>query len=325
MNRLDKGGLDEAAISDAALVRQVKEATAAWNRLAKAHRQELITALASCSMSTESSKDGRACAPNLADQMLPASRTALARTKASHSLWSILADVASPQIEAHIRDCPFCSPQAATFVPCIAARIGELAAADSAAEFPHSADLQSASKGDQAWATLEERHSARVEATIKKVLGREDCVKEELQETFIKAFSSLHTHDVKKSFPGWVSSIGWRGAIDHWRRRASTNRTAYPPCCGRLPAVDGDEGRPAADPTGDPISEKAIRALHECMAVLEPKTAGVLWLKYFADWSYSQIAATVDRSRAWVCDQHAKGLTILTRCLRSKGIDDDQL
>jgi RNA polymerase sigma-70 factor (ECF subfamily) len=81
-----------------------------------------------------------------------------------------------------------------------------------------------AAGGDKgAFRLLVETHERRLRAFLGQLAGR-DLADELAQETFLKAWQSLHGFREEAKFSSWLCAIGWRLFVDHKRREKSEGR-----------------------------------------------------------------------------------------------------
>jgi RNA polymerase sigma-70 factor (ECF subfamily) len=81
-----------------------------------------------------------------------------------------------------------------------------------------------AAGGDKgAFRLLVETHERRLRAFLGQLGGR-DLADELAQETFLKAWQSLHGFREEAKFSSWLCAIGWRLFVDHKRREKSEGR-----------------------------------------------------------------------------------------------------
>jgi RNA polymerase sigma-70 factor (ECF subfamily) len=81
-----------------------------------------------------------------------------------------------------------------------------------------------AAGGDKgAFRLLVETHERRLRAFLRQLAGP-DLADELAQETFLKAWQSLHGFRGESKFSSWLCAIGWRLLVDHKRREGSEGR-----------------------------------------------------------------------------------------------------
>jgi len=137
--------------------------------------------------------------------------------------------------------------------------------------------VSAARRGDaDAFERLVRLHERRVFRLAGRFFRRREDVEDIAQETFLTAWSKLHTYRARAPF-------------EHWLTRVCLN------CCyarlrkGRRPAETTLDGRrePAATPTRDPVAGIEVEGL---LARLAPQERFILLLMHGQGWSASEIA-----------------------------------
>lgn len=81
-----------------------------------------------------------------------------------------------------------------------------------------------AAAGDhRAFGLLVARHEARVRSFLLHLAGA-DIADELAQDSFVRAWRSLHRFRGEAAFSSWVCAIGWRCFLDHLRRQKAEGR-----------------------------------------------------------------------------------------------------
>jgi len=145
--------------------------------------------------------------------------------------------------------------------------------------------VQGAKAGDQlAFRRLVERYQACVYTLCYRMLGNQTEAEDAAQETFLRAYSRLHTYDEARKFSSWLLSIGAHYCIDCLRRRRLTY-VDIDPLVGSLPG-DSDQHQP----------EKALlRAesdnyVRRVLKGISPDHRTIVVLRYWHQFSYAEIA-----------------------------------
>lgn len=143
---------------------------------------------------------------------------------------------------------------------------------------------------ERAYGELLVRYRSRVLGLALRMVQNADDAADIAQEAFVRAFQSLSTFDVTKSFGAWIAKITANLCIDHFRRRRLSLVSLDAP----IEAERGDRAReyPDAGPIADEIvgrgeSEKRLDAL---IASLPPRYRVVVILRYREDLAYEEIA-----------------------------------
>jgi RNA polymerase sigma-70 factor (ECF subfamily) len=136
--------------------------------------------------------------------------------------------------------------------------------------------------------------------TLATVTGSYDSARDVVQETFVRAIRKRRDFRGEGSLEAWVWRIAFRTALEQKRVRhggASTNGSLDPV----LP-----------EPELDPDLAAAVR-------LLPPRKRLVVFLHYFADLSYAEIAAALAISEGTVAATLSQARTTLAAVLDPEG------
>jgi RNA polymerase sigma-70 factor (ECF subfamily) len=157
------------------------------------------------------------------------------------------------------------------------------------------------------WKQVDERAEAieglyrerygRFRDVVATITGDRDSARDVVQETFVRAFRSRRAYRGDGTLEAWVWRIALRTAREHLRRSGAANLN------GDLPAALPDAER-------DP-------ALAEALRTLPPKRRMIVFLRYFADLSYAQIAEVCRVSEGTVGATLAQARSALEEELRA--------
>lgn len=112
------------------------------------------------------------------------------------------------------------------------------------------------------------------------VVGNRDAARDVVQEAFARALANLKSLRKSDSMAAWVWQIAWRIAVHERTQR-------------RDGALADDENYSILDAERDPALAAAVRSL-------PPKRRLVLFLRYYADFTYGEIAAALEISEGTV-------------------------
>lgn len=119
---------------------------------------------------------------------------------------------------------------------------------------------------------------------------RDPSRSEELaQDTFVKAFRSLHTYDDQRKFAAWLLAIARNVAIDELRRGRLNTLPLDEPGADGLPAREMLE---ADGPTPALVVERIelAKALDAAIACLRPEYREIVTLRHEQEMDYGEIA-----------------------------------
>jgi RNA polymerase sigma factor (sigma-70 family) len=142
----------------------------------------------------------------------------------------------------------------------------------------------------QAFKLLMERHKHAVRYVILKLVHNYEESLDLVQETFVKAFSSLANYKSKFRFTTWLYRIAANCSIDYLRRKKIEALSLDQPLetdKGRLEIVIPDR---TYDPEKDLSIKQSELSIEEAIASLPKKYREVILLRHKEDKSYEEIA-----------------------------------
>ena len=147
--------------------------------------------------------------------------------------------------------------------------------------------LVEAQKGDdESFARLVEVYQVPVFNLCYRMLGNRNDAEDGAQETFLRAYKAIDRYDPSRKFSTWLLSIASNYCIDQHRRR-------------KLPTFSIEE-----TPTGD-VPQKGIgmddrlvlnekrSQIEDLLTTLSEKDRAAVVLRYWYDYSYEEIAASL--------------------------------
>ncbi len=179
--------------------------------------------------------------------------------------------------------------------------------------------VRDAQAGDRA--AMEEllrRHTPRLHAVCRRVIGSSRDADDALQETLIKIVRSLDRFDGRSSFTTWAHRIATNTALDELRRRRRR-----PP----LHLVDDERDAPTHDPV-DPLADRVVEAVTDRLAIddalarLPEEFRLAVVLRDVADLDYAEIAAALDVPVGTVKSRIARGRAQLVEILGNRPAPD---
>ncbi len=146
---------------------------------------------------------------------------------------------------------------------------------------------------ERAYGEMLARYRPRVLGLALRMVQNADDAADIAQEAFVRAFQSLSTFDVTKSFGAWIAKITANLCIDYFRRRRLPVLSLDAP----IDAERGARAREYADqrPLADEMVSRneAERRLDALIASLPPRYRLVVVLRYKEDLAYEEIAGTL--------------------------------
>ncbi len=149
--------------------------------------------------------------------------------------------------------------------------------------------IERAREGDQhAFGLLVQAYQKPVFNLTYRMLGNAQEAEDAAQETFLRAYSSLRQYQPEHKFSTWLFAIANHHCIDRLRkRRVSFVSIEDNPV---LENMSGDAPQPERQALLSEQSAEMQRLLQQ----LEPEYRLPLVLRYWEDYSYEDIAATMD-------------------------------
>ncbi len=140
---------------------------------------------------------------------------------------------------------------------------------------------------DQAFTQLVELYQTPVYRLCYRMLGGNiHDAEDAAQETFMRAYKSLHRYDAKRSFATWLLSIAAHHCIDLLRRRRM-----------KLVSLETFTGQILPDSNPGPevqaFQSERQREVQALLEHLSPTDRAAVVLFYWYDYSYEEIAATL--------------------------------
>ncbi|WP_312886593.1 RNA polymerase sigma factor [Paenibacillus foliorum] len=134
------------------------------------------------------------------------------------------------------------------------------------------------------YAFLVNRYKNKIYGVLRGMGADHQDAQDLTQETFIKAYRKLASHDPSKSFAAWLYTIAANLLKDLWRKTRQTERLADPP-------TDPSVGY---DPEETLLQTEHRTELQILIHQLPPNYRIVLLLRYTNDLSYEEISEVLD-------------------------------
>jgi RNA polymerase sigma-70 factor, ECF subfamily len=164
------------------------------------------------------------------------------------------------------------------------------------------------------------RFERPVFALILRMVQDRPTAEDLAQETFVKAFRSLHTYDPRRKLASWLFKIAHNTTLDHLRRGG----LATVP----LEATGEDDGASLADVLADEGTEgpaaaaerhDLARALERAIATLRPEYRAAVVLRYVEGLSYEEIVEATGQPLGTVKTFLHRARKALARTLSAAG------
>ena len=173
--------------------------------------------------------------------------------------------------------------------------------------------------GDQdAFATLVERYKDAVQNLAYRMLSNTTEAEDVTQETFVRAYTQLATYKPAHKFSTWVLSIASHLAIDQLRRRRFL---ALP--LEDVPFLEWitDSG---TSPEQSALAGEQQDEIQVYLQRLPSKYRAVIVLRYWYDFSYEEIARTLDLTPALVKARLHRARELLARYIKQFSPNEEE-
>lgn len=185
-------------------------------------------------------------------------------------------------------------------------------AAEQTAQAEERVWIDRALAGDQsAFACLVERYQTAVYNVSYRMLGSAGEAEDAAQDSFLRAWTQLHTFQRDRKFSTWLLAITSHHCIDLLRRR----RGVQVP----LDSVEIRAQSPEPQPEESTLATEQRQAVQTLLNKLPPKYRLVTVLRYFRDLSYLEIADLTGLSESAVKTQLHRARKMLADEIRTKG------
>ncbi len=181
--------------------------------------------------------------------------------------------------------------------------------------------VQKARTGDQhAFAQLLNRYWDSVYFMILKMAHNKDDAEDLTIEAFGKAFKFIHNYEPEFAFSTWLFKIANNNAIDFLRKQRT--KTISIDSQGR----DADEDNPVQlqsdtpDPEEVMIHKQKAEFLKTIVKELKPRYSRLVHLRYFEEYSYEEIAETLNLPLGTVKAQLFRAKMLLYHIIMSKEV-----
>jgi RNA polymerase sigma-70 factor (ECF subfamily) len=170
--------------------------------------------------------------------------------------------------------------------------------------------------GDQeAFSALVEKYKDPVFNVAYRMLGNPTEAEDVAQEAFVRAYTQLHTYKDSHRFSTWLLSIASHLSIDQLRRRRFL---ALP--LENVPFLEwiADVG---PSPEQSALRRETADDMQRILDTLPVKYRAVLLLRYWHDFSYEEIAQTLDLTPALVKARLHRARELVARTMKAQGLD----
>lgn len=148
--------------------------------------------------------------------------------------------------------------------------------------------------GQDAYQQLMQKYQEPIRRHVYRMIRDKAMVDDLVQESFIKAFTSLNSYSSDFAFSTWLYKIATNHTIDYLRKKKlSTFSIDQPP-----PGSDDNRAYELPDTTYRPdrhvMADQRRELIQEAIDALPPKYHRVIVMRHQQDLSYDEIAAELD-------------------------------
>jgi RNA polymerase sigma-70 factor (ECF subfamily) len=153
-----------------------------------------------------------------------------------------------------------------------------------------------------------------------KMVHNKDDAEDLTMEAFGKAFKNLGNYEPDFAFSTWLFKIANNNAIDHIRRQH--NKTISIDSQGR----DTEDDTPVQlqsdtpDPEEEMIQKQKTELLKMVVNQLKPRYCRLVQLRYFEEYSYEEIAETLNLPLGTVKAQLFRAKDLLYQIIKAKEV-----
>ncbi len=172
----------------------------------------------------------------------------------------------------------------------------------------------------EAFAELVNTYQNAVYNLCYRMLSERTEAEDAAQEAFLRAYLNMDRYDPARSFKTWLLSIASNHCIDRLRKRRLTWLSLDEPLPPNI-RLSSDEPEPE-DATIEHEHSRAIQAL---LDGLSPDYRSAVVLRYWYDYSYAEIADTLDTTESAIKSRLFRARQALASSLESQSSPYSQL
>ena len=166
--------------------------------------------------------------------------------------------------------------------------------------------IRASLSGDRrAFETLYHKYQSQIYGTLAQRISDRDTIDDLMQDTFFRAYRSLHTFKGQAAFSTWLTQIALNVYRSHLRSQQVRQNWVYQTEDPEMVRNVLRDIIPGALP--DQIVEKRerIQLVHKSIQNLPERYRKAMWLRYVMDWSYEEITQALrvplGTVKTWLC------------------------
>lgn len=190
----------------------------------------------------------------------------------------------------------------------------------------HDIDYVNAARSgdDRAFTQIMKRYKDAIYFMLLKMVNNKTDAEDLTIEAFGKAFASIHHYEPQFAFSTWLFRIASNNAIDHLRKNRVLTVPLEPVVTDKNAGIEYNHNvRTDADtPEEAFIKEQNSKLLRKAVSTLKPRYRTLLELRYFKEYSYSEIAEELDIPLGTVKVQLFRSREMLFELLKNTDMND---
>ena len=186
--------------------------------------------------------------------------------------------------------------------------------------------LAARSGNEKAFAQLMKRYKDAIYFMLLKMVYNKEDAEDLTIEAFGKAFANISQYEPQFAFSTWLFRIASNNAIDHLRKKR-VNTVPLETSSGRGDShtgIDYNYNVPSEsdNPEDSVIKTQNATVLRKAVSMLKPRYRTLLELRYFKEYTYSEIAEELDLPLGTVKVQLFRSREMLLEIIKKTEIND---
>ncbi len=185
--------------------------------------------------------------------------------------------------------------------------------------------LAARSGNEKAFAQLLKRYKDAIYFMLLKMVYNKEDAEDLTIEAFGKAFANISQYEPQFAFSTWLFRIASNNAIDHLRKKR-VNTVPLDTSTGRdsHTGIDYNYNVPSEsdNPEDSVIKTQNATVLRKAVSMLKPRYRTLLELRYFNEYSYSEIAEELNLPLGTVKVQLFRSREMLLEIIKKTEIND---
>jgi RNA polymerase sigma-70 factor (ECF subfamily) len=168
--------------------------------------------------------------------------------------------------------------------------------------------VERAKSGEKpAFDELVRRHQSRIYSLVRRFVPDPDEALDLSQETFVRAYTRLHSFRGRAAFSTWLYRIAVNICLNHLRHHK----------LAALPEWSSDPAGEVEDPAQAVGRRQIGEAIRRAVAELSPKQKTVFVLRHFEGLTFAEIGKVTSRTTGSAKANHFQALAKLRKALRA--------